>query len=56
MFLFLWFFGPETEQQTQFSQVGEAETCMSANDYLAITEQVTHLALVHKFVLKICAN
>lgn len=56
MFLFHQLFDPETEEHTQSSQVGEAETCMSANNYLAITEQVTHLALRHKVILKSFAN
>lgn len=56
MVLFLQLFDQETEQHTKFSQVGQAETCMSANNYLATTEQVICLALVHEVILKICAN
>ena len=43
MCLLLQLFDPETEKHTRFSQVGEADTCLSANSYLAINEHVSHL-------------
>lgn len=56
MFLVLQLFVPETEEHTQFPQVREAETCMSANEYLTINEEVPHLTLVQKVTLKICSG